>query len=163
MKKPFGFLFILLFTVIFSSRGQIQTPAASTHSVLEQRVGLTDIVVDYSRPSLRGRKAFVDVNSFGEIWRTGANAATTISFSKDVLLEGKEVPAGKYALYSIPGQENWTVMIYKDLSVGGAVANYKESDELTRFTVKSVNNPLHVETFTINIGDITDHDTNYSV
>ena len=145
------FTFAACFT--FVAEAQIQTPAASPSSKLEQTVGLTDVTVEYSRPSMKGRKLFVDVESFGNIWRTGANRATKITFGDDVKLEGKEVPAGTYAIYSIPDPSTWTIMIYKDLTLGGNVGSYDESNELTRFKVTRKRLSEPVESFTINIGN----------
>ena len=144
-------------TVLFSfaAIAQVEYPAASPSAKLQQRVGITDIEIEYSRPSLKGRIPFVDVEKFGKIWRTGANASTKISFSNDVLLEGKPVPAGKYALYSIPGQSQWSVMLYSDLSLGGNINGYDESKEVVRVNVQAQTLPFSVETFTIDIGDIT--------
>ncbi|MEM1324228.1 MAG: DUF2911 domain-containing protein [Bacteroidota bacterium] len=143
------FMFALLFG--FSQmNAQIQTPAPSPKCKTEQMVGLTTISLDYSRPSVKGRELFVDVESFGNIWRTGANASTKIKFSDDVKIEGKEVPAGEYALYSIPGREEWTIMLYKDLKLGGYVAKYDEANELMRFKVKPTTGADHIESFLIN-------------
>ena len=138
------------------SNAQVQTPAPSPTGKIEQKVGLTDITINYSRPGVKGREVFVDVEEYGKMWRTGANSATTLEFSDDVKLEGKEVPAGKYALFSIPGREQWTVMLYKDISIGGNVGAYDESKELTRFTVKPVKNPIHIESLTFDVGDLKD-------
>ncbi|MDN5217171.1 DUF2911 domain-containing protein [Fulvivirgaceae bacterium BMA12] len=156
MKKILTIFVLALFGsfLVHFSEAQISTPSPSPTGKVEQKVGLTDVTINYSRPGVKGRKVFVDVEEYGKMWRTGANSATTLAFSDDVKLEGKEVPAGKYALYSIPGQEEWTVMIYKDLGLGGNVGAYDASKELTRFTVKSVNNPVHVESFTIDVGDL---------
>ncbi|MCG8322591.1 MAG: DUF2911 domain-containing protein [Cytophagales bacterium] len=158
MKKILTvFTAALAFSFIFHfSSAQIQTPAPSPAGKIEQKVGLTDVTINYSRPGVKGRKIFVDVEEYGKMWRTGANNATTIAFSDDVKLEGKEVPAGKYAIYSIPGKKQWTIMIYKDLGIGGNVSAYDESEELTRFTVNSVKNPNHVENLTFDIGDLKD-------
>ncbi len=133
---------------------QIERPMPSPTAKFEQKVGLTDIVLEFSRPSVKGRELFVDVEKFGRIWRTGANAATTISFSDDVKIEGKEVPAGKYAIYSIPGKTDWTVMLYKDLTLGGRVGDYDESQELARFNVKAKKVQHPQETFFIGIDNI---------
>lgn len=158
MKKTLTIFTITLLGIFVASNSiaQVQTPAPSPSGKVEQQVGLTDITINYSRPGVKGRTVFVDVEQYGAIWRTGANGATTLEVSNDVKLEGKDVPKGKYAIYSIPGKETWTVMIYKDLSIGGNVAAYDKANELTRFEVKSVKNPLHVESFTINIGDLKD-------
>ena len=158
MKKHLTTFFTLLLAIMVATAdvtAQINTPSPSPTAKVEQEVGLTDVVLKYSRPSVKGRKLFIDVEKFGKIWRTGANAATTISFSDDVKLEGHDVPAGKYALYTVPGEQEWSVMLYKDLTLGGNVNGYDESKELVRFNVNSQQMPMPIETFTIDIGNIT--------
>jgi len=145
-----AFLF-LSHTVI----AQVEYPSPSPLATIHQKVGVTDVKVEYSRPAKKGRTLFVDVEEFGKIWRTGANASTKISFSTDVTLEGKPVPAGKYALYSIPGQTDWTVMLYKDLSLGGNIGDYDESKEVVRVNVKAEPLTGSVESFTIDIGNVS--------
>ncbi len=134
---------------------QIDYPSPSPLAKLHQKVGLTDVKVEYSRPAKKGRILFVDVEEFGKIWRTGANASTKISFSDDVTLEGKPVPAGEYALYSIPGKTDWTIMLYKDLSLGGNIGEYDESKEVVRVNVKAEKRSFSVESLTIDIGNIS--------
>ena len=134
---------------------QVEYPSPSPLGKLHQKVGITDVKIEYSRPAKKGRELFVDVEEFGKIWRTGANASTKISFSTDVMLEGKPVPAGDYALYSIPGQTEWSVMIYSDLSLGGNISGYDESKEVARVTVQAQQLSFDVESFTIDVGDIT--------
>jgi len=137
---------------------QISTPAPSPHCELEQAVGLTDITLDYSRPGVKDRTIFAadGLVPYGEIWRTGANAATTIEFSRDVNFAGKEVPAGEYALYTIPNEGEWTVMLYSDLSLGGDVGNYDEANEVMRSTVKANDmGDWKVETFTMDLANIS--------
>ena len=113
MKKVVFTFLMFAFAACFSMlEAQIQTPAPSPFCKFEQKVGLTDVTVEYSRPSMKGRKLFVDVENFGDIWRTGANASTKITFSDDVKLEGQNVPAGTYAIYTIPDPSSCTVMIY---------------------------------------------------
>jgi len=92
---------------------KIDFPAPSPAATVKQRVGFTDIEVNYSRPSMRGRKIFGSLQPYGEIWRTGANNATKITFSTPVKFGGAEVPAGSYALFSIPGESEWTVILNK--------------------------------------------------
>lgn len=156
MKKTLftilAFAFVASFTMV---EAQIETPAPSPFCKMEQKVGLTDVAIEYSRPSMKGRKLFVDVESFGDIWRTGANASTKITFSDDVKVEGNNVPAGTYALYTIPDPSSWTIMLYKDLTLGGNVAQYDESMEVARFKVTRKRLSEPVETFTINIGNFT--------
>ncbi|HHM20910.1 MAG TPA: DUF2911 domain-containing protein [Bacteroidetes bacterium] len=154
MKKTLLTFFAFAIATFFTlAKAQIETPALSPFCKMEQKVGLTDVTVEYSRPGMRGRTLFVDVESFGKIWRTGANASTKLTFSDDVKLEGHDVPAGTYALYTIPDPGTWTVMLYKDLTLGGNVSKYDESKELLRFKVarKRLSEPM--ETFTINIGN----------
>jgi len=157
MKKLFT-ISIAMAAILFFCQpaiAQIDYPSPSPLAKLHQKVGLTDVKVEYSRPAKKGRILFVDVEEFGKIWRTGANASTKISFSDDVTLEGKPVPAGEYALYSIPGKTDWTVMLYKDLSLGGNIGEYDESKEVVRVNVKAEKRSFSVESLTIDIGNIS--------
>src|SRR5262245_21352268 len=90
---------------------KIEFPAPSQHSVIKQRVGLTDVEVDYSRPNKNNREIFGGLVPYGTLWRTGANAVTKIKFSKPVTLGGKEIPAGEYALFTIPTPDEWTIIV----------------------------------------------------
>jgi hypothetical protein len=133
----------------------LKVPAPSPLQTVKQAFALSEITIEYSRPSAKGRTVYGDLVPFGKVWRTGANAATKITFGENVKVEGKDIPAGTYALYTIPGKDTWEIMIYKDLKLGGDVANYKNEDELTRFKVKTANLNDKVETFTINVANIT--------
>ena len=143
----------------FTSGAQISLPAASPTAEFEQQVGLTDITLNYSRPGVKGRTIFaVDgLVPYGQIWRTGANAATTIAFSEDVVFGGVDVPKGKYALYTIPNADMWSVMLYSDTELGGNTNAYDASKEIARVQAKPQEMPFSVETFLIDIGDITDN------
>lgn len=132
---------------------RLPVPAASPLGTLKQRVGLTDIEIVYARPGAKGRTMLGNIEPYGKVWRTGANAATTVAFSTAVKLEGRDVPAGKYALFTIPGEKEWTVIISKDAEQSGAF-EYKESDDLVRFTVKPVQLSVPVETLEFTINDI---------
>lgn len=145
---------LALVATAFSSQAQISTPAPSPYSKLTQIVGLTEVTIEYSRPSMRGRTIFGGLVPYDAIWRTGANAATTITFSDDVVLEGNEVEAGTYALYTMPGEASWTVMLYSDLSLGGNVAGYDEANEVVRFTVEPQELPFDVESFTFTVDEL---------
>lgn len=138
-------------------------PAASPASTVKQKVGLTDITLEYSRPGLKGRSMYEALTPVGKIWRTGANAGTKVTFSTDVKVEGKDVAAGTYTFYSIPGKEEWTVMLYSDNSLGGRVGGYDESKETARFTLKPVQVSPKVETMTFGIGDIGKESTSASI
>jgi len=111
MKKSIA-LFLFLVSVTALVHAQIQTPAASPAATITQKIGLTDVTVEYSRPSKKGRVVFGNVVPFDEIWRTGANAATKITFSEDVMFGGAEVKKGSYALLTKPGKKTWSFMLY---------------------------------------------------
>ena len=132
---------------------KIEFPAASQHSTVKQRVGLTDIELDYSRPNKNNRDIFGGLVPYGKLWRTGANAVTKIKFSKPVTLGGKEIPAGEYALFTIPTADEWTIILSKDAKVQSA-ADYKQENDVARITAKPQPNPVTVETFTISLGDV---------
>ena len=134
----------------------IEFPAASPACTLKQRVGLTDITVVYSRPSVKGRAIFGGIVPFGQVWRAGANQATKISFSTPVKLEGNEIPAGNYSLFAIPGEQEWTIIINKNTNQWGAF-QYKTNDDLVRFPVAPVSlRDSSVETFAIEFNRIRD-------
>jgi len=132
---------------------KIEFPAASQHAVVKQRVGLTDVEVDYSRPNKNNREIFGGLVPYGKLWRTGANAVTKIKFSKPVKLEGKEIPAGEYALFTIPTADDWTIIISKDAKVQSA-ADYKQENDAARITAKPEPIPDTIETFTIGLRDV---------
>ena len=114
---------------------KIEFPAPSQHSVVKQRVGLTDVEVDYSRPNKNDREIFGGLVPYGKLWRTGANAVTKIKFSNAVTLGGKEIPAGEYALFTIPTENEWTIILSKDAKVQSA-ADYKQENDAARLTAK---------------------------
>lgn len=133
---------------------KINMPAPSPLQTVVQKFGVGEITIEYSRPSVKGRTIFGDVVPFGKIWRTGANAATKVTFSDDVKLDGNAVKAGTYALYSIPNKDAWEIMLYSDLTLGGNVADYKAENEVVRFKVKANKIPMKIESLMINIGDV---------
>ncbi len=151
-------LLIVLLAVGLVANGQIQTPQASASASVTTTVGLTDVKIDYSRPSAKGRKIFGDATTvlvpYGKIWRTAANSGTKITFSDDVNVEGVAVPKGEYTIYTWPGATEWTVSLYKDTKLGANTEKYDKAQEAANFKVKSEKLTEKVETFTINIGDI---------
>lgn len=165
MKK--SILFCALLMVGFLAEAQIQTPAASAPASVYTQVGLTDVKVDYFRPRAKGRKIFGSEATvlvpFGKIWRTGANGGTKISFSDDVTVEGKSVPKGEYLIFSWPGATEWTISLYKDLTLGGNTGGYKDENEVVKFKVKPEKLTEKVEMLTINITDISDDNTQAKV
>lgn len=134
---------------------KLDFPAASPSCTLKQRVGLTDIEINYSRPGLKGRVVVGKIDPYGKVWRTGANSATRISFSTPVKLQGSKVDAGTYELFTIPGPDEWTVILQKAGKQWGAY-QYKQENDVLRVTAKPVALKNPVETFTIDINDIRD-------
>lgn len=131
---------------------RIEFPQASPPATLKQRIGITDVEVAYSRPSAKGRVMLGGNNPFGEVWRTGANNATRISFSTPVAVNGQPLGAGTYELFSIPGKDKWTVIFQKPLGQWGAYA-YDAKNDLLRVTAKPMALSEPVETFTIEFND----------
>ncbi|HHY85614.1 MAG TPA: DUF2911 domain-containing protein [Verrucomicrobia bacterium] len=134
---------------------RLEFPAPSPAGSVKQRVGLTDIEITYSRPGMKGRKVFGSLVPYGEVWRTGANQATRVTFSTPVKFGGTDVPAGSYALYTIPEENEWTVILSKRMQDWAAVKE-DTSEDVARVKVKPVNTSPVVETFTIDINDIRD-------
>lgn len=139
---------------------QLKVPAPSPLQTVKQAFALSDLTIEYSRPGVKGRVIYGDVVPFGKVWRTGANGATKITFGEDVKVEGNAVTAGTYALYTIPNKDSWDIMLYKDLTLGGNVAEYKKENEVAHFTVKPKAITEKVETFTINVADVTSSSAN---
>jgi hypothetical protein len=149
-------LAILAAVFPFLAKSQaLKVPAASPTQTLKQAFGLGEITVEYSRPSAKGRIVYGDVVPFGKVWRTGANSSTKITFTDDVKIDGKDLKAGTYAIYTIPNKEIWDIMFYKDLTLGGNVADYKAENEVLRIQAKPILLGNKVETFTMNIANIT--------
>lgn len=139
----------------FAQAPKVEFPAPSPACTIKQRVGLTDIEIAYSRPSMKGRQIFGSVVPFGQVWRTGANAATKITFSTDVKLNGTAISAGTYALYTIPGEDEWTIILNK--GVGKSGTQYDEKEDVVRFKTMPVNlSDTSIETFTIEFNHLRD-------
>ena len=153
MKKIL-FLISSLFFLVQANAQTLTTPQASPTQTVKQNFGLGSIELSYSRPAKKGRKIMGDLVPFDKVWRTGANNATTLSFSEDVTIGGKDVKAGKYGLLSIPGAAKWTIIISKDDNVSNP-ANYKPENDMVRVEADVVTMPFTIENFTIGFGDIT--------
>ncbi|MBC7774209.1 MAG: DUF2911 domain-containing protein [Phycisphaerae bacterium] len=154
MKK---LLFLTALLAVFTTaNAQIKTPAPSPTGKVSQEVGLSKVDIEYSRPSAKGRKVFGDLVPFGTMWRTGANASTKITLSDDVKVAGMPLPKGTYALYTIPGEKEWTIIFYKNTTFWGAPEpkDFKEEDVQARFTVASILIRDWVETFTLSINNL---------
>ncbi|HQZ96982.1 MAG TPA: DUF2911 domain-containing protein [Pyrinomonadaceae bacterium] len=160
MRSIFCSVIITLFAL--STLGQeLRVPTLSPQAEVTQEVGLTQVKLSYARPSAKGRKVFGELVPFGEVWRTGANASTKLTFTEDVKIAGNALKVGTYALYSIPGANEWTMIIHtntKHRSLAGDV--YKQAEDAFRFKVKPVKAANYVETFTIEFGDFTTSSAN---
>lgn len=125
-------------------------PRTSPNAAVSQTVGVSEVRISYGRPSMRGRTIFGDLVSYGEVWRTGANEATTITFSDDVQIEGEALPAGTYGFFTIPGEDQWTVIFNNEPDQWGAF-NYDESQDALRVNVTpaATSRPWEMMTFTV--------------
>lgn len=147
MKKLFlGLATLAIFNVIEAQ--VLKTPSPSTLQTVKQEFGLGSIELSYSRPNAKGRTIFGDLVPYGAVWRTGANNATTLTFSEEVIIGGKKIPAGKYGLLTIPGAAEWTVIITKQLDVTSPSA-YKQDMDVVRVTVPTAQLPFPIESFMI--------------
>lgn len=150
-------LFAVLTLIGLSASAQIKMPAASPTQTLSQDFGLGKIEIVYSRPSLKGRSVFGTgslLAPFGEVWRTGANGATKLTFSDPVTIGDKTIPAGSYGLFTIPGKTEWTIIINTN-SKGWGSFDYKQAEDIVRFKVAPQATGSSTETFTISIDNIT--------
>jgi hypothetical protein len=148
-------LIALIIGIAHSVQAQIEYPAPSPPSKAIQTVGLTEIQVEYSRPSLKGRKMFGGLLPYGELWRTGANASTKITVSDDVDIQGNDLPKGTYALYTIPNKDEWVIIFHKNTTHWGTGGkNYNPDEDVFRFTVKPTLTSEKVESFTIDINNL---------
>jgi hypothetical protein len=134
---------------------KITTPQPSPLAKVEQKVGLTDVTIEYSRPGMKGRTIFGDLVPYGQTWRTGANANTKVTFSSDVTIDGQTLEAGTYALYTVPNEKNWDVMFYSDSDNWGTPREWDDTKVVAKTTVPVYDMPMDIETFTITVDDVT--------
>jgi hypothetical protein len=155
MKK---ILFIVCFVAFtYTATAQISTPQPSPFSKIEQKVGLTDVTLEFSRPGMKGRAIFGNLVPFGKVWRTGANANTKITFSTDVTVNGQELKAGSYAIYTIPNESKWDVMFYSDATNWGTPREWDDSKVALKTSADVTPMPMKIETFTITFDDLTNN------
>ena len=152
MKKIIIALAIVMASYVVQA--QVKTPQSSPKAVLSQVVGLTDVVVEYSRPSAKGRAIFGDLVPFGKLWRTGANANSTVSFSEEVVIDGKTLKKGKYALYINPRVDSWEVVFYSKTDNWGIPEVWNEADVALKTNIKPEIVDRNTETFTIIISNL---------
>jgi hypothetical protein len=151
-----NYLTALLMLLTVGLVGQPRFPVLSPEGSIRQKVGLTTISVIYERPSARGRKIFGDLVPYGKLWRTGAGNCTKIKIDGAVVIGNSVVPSGTYALLTIPGQNEWTIIFNSDTTLYGT-QGYDESKDVVRFKSKPEMTVRHYESFTINI-DVVQND-----
>ncbi|WP_343912687.1 DUF2911 domain-containing protein [Aquimarina litoralis] len=153
MKKIVLFVSVALLSL--GVKAQVETPQPSPLSKIEQVVGLTDVAIEYSRPSMKGRTIFGNLVPFDKLWRTGANKNTQVTFSDDVKVEGADLKKGTYAIFTKPGKESWEVIFYSDANNWGTPRQWDDSKVAATVKVKATKIPMNVETFTIMLSDFT--------
>ena len=155
MKKILLNLFIIAFVANVSA--QLKTPKPSPSGKIEQTVGLTDVIVEYSRPSVKGRKIFGDLVPFDKVWRTGANNNTKVTFTTDVTIDGKKLKKGTYALYTKPTTSSWEVYFYNDTKNWGTPKKWDDNKVVLTTSVKTEKIPVSIESFTITIDNLSNN------
>jgi len=139
------------FSLLFAQ--EFDVPRSSPKASVSQHIGVTNIAINYCRPSVNKRKIFGELIPFGKVWRTGANEATTISFPHDVKIEGNSINAGKYSIFTIPGKDQWTIIINNEWKQWGAY-DYQPEQDVLRFDVKPGNTDF-TELFTISFAEVS--------
>ncbi len=147
--------FIFSLFILFHINSQVVTPPISPIAKISQQVGLTNIEIEYSRPSVKSRKIFGGVVPYDKIWRTGANKNTIISFDKDVSFSGNIVKKGKYSIYTIPSESGWRLILYDEIENSGMPENWDENKIILDVLGQSYDLPFSIETFEITISNIT--------
>lgn len=158
MKSTIKLILVLFVLVTFGEDLQAQglkLPQPSTPQTITQDFGLGKITLSYSRPNVKGRKIFGGLEPYDKVWRTGANSATVIKFTDAVKVEGKDLAAGEYALFTIPGKTEWTIIFNKGVKEWGAYT-YSEANDVLRVKVKPIVLKDKVETFTIQFANVYD-------
>ena len=149
------YIFIIFLNLSFCYGQRLKTPTLSPFSKISQQVGLTEVTLQYSRPSAKGRVVFGELVPYDKVWRTGANRATRITFKEVAKIGGKKIQPGEYAIYTIPNQGYWTIIIHANTSLrsiaGGA---YKPSNDVFRFELVPEKNNNYVETFTCQFSEV---------
>lgn len=152
MKKIIIALAIMIAS--YTIEAQVKTPQASPKANVTQMVGLTEVEIDYSRPSAKGRIIFGDLVPFGKLWRTGANSNTVISFSDDVMIDGKTLKKGKYALFTTPKADTWEVVFYSSTDNWGIPEEWDEAKVALKTSIKPEMLNRNVESFTVGINNL---------
>ncbi|HUQ96170.1 MAG TPA: DUF2911 domain-containing protein [Chitinophagaceae bacterium] len=146
-------LFTAFVTTLTAQAQTLKTPQPSPPQTIKQDFGIGSVELSYSRPGMKGRKIFGDLVPFGNVWRTGANSATTLTFSDSATIGSAKLAPGTYGLLSIPGRDQWTFIISKQTDVTSPAA-YKQESDLVRVTAKPTTLPQPVETFTMQFANV---------
>ncbi|MGB3131374.1 MAG: DUF2911 domain-containing protein [Saprospiraceae bacterium] len=156
---------VLFLTLLMSGSliAQITTPAPSPLCKIEQKVGLSTVSIEYSRPSVRNRKIFGDLVPYGKVWRTGANMSTKFTISDDITVEGKKLPKGSYSLYTVPGEEEWDIIFYNEVNISGVPKVMDQTKETARIKVKAELLTYTTETFLIDINSVNQDNASMNI
>ncbi|HWI92635.1 MAG TPA: DUF2911 domain-containing protein [Flavisolibacter sp.] len=147
--------------ILFADAQSIKTPQPSPGQTLKQDFGISSIELNYSRPGIKGRKIFGDLVPYGKVWRTGANSATRIKFSDDITIGGQALKAGEYAIYTVPGEKEWEVIINKGSVNWGT--DYKQEDDILRVKATPVKLDQPVESFTMQFANVKSNSTDLQI
>ena len=161
MKKVISSIILVGALAVVSA--QVRAPQPSPAASVKQTIGLSEVIIDYSRPSANGRIVFGNLVPMNEVWRTGANGSTDITFTGDVSLNGTMVPAGKYALYTIPSANEWEVILYKDTEQWGAPKELANDQVAARTKVKPMTSQMAQESFTLGFSDLKTDKANLTI
>jgi hypothetical protein len=142
-----------IIAILATNAQTVRTPAASPTQTVKQELGIGSVELSYSRPGIRGRKIFGDLVPYGQVWRTGANQATTLTFTDEVIIGGAKVPAGKYGFLTIPDRNEWTLIITKQTDVNNPTL-YKQENDVVRVKAKPITLSAPVENFTIQFANV---------
>jgi tetratricopeptide (TPR) repeat protein len=156
-------LFAFTCLVALSASAQVRTPQASPKAVVRETVGLTEVEIEYSRPGVKGRTIFGDLVPFGKMWRMGANANSTVSFSEDVVVDGKTLPKGKYAIFATPRADMWEIIFYSDTNNWGLPEQWSDAKAVLRTNVKPEMLNRNVESLTIGVNNLQNDSANLEI
>lgn len=161
MSKLIHLSVVLIFILSLGATGQIRTPRPSPDATLTQIVGVTEVKIDYSCPGVKGRQIWGKLVPYGEVWRTGANEVTSITFSDAVKISGNELPAGTYGIHTIPGENEWEFIFSKDTEIDGG-STYDPAKDALRIKVKPEEHHF-MERMTFLFTDVTDNSVNVNL
>ncbi len=162
MLKSFQLSLALIFIFSFIAFGQqVKTPRPSPDATVTQMIGVTEVKIDYSSPGVKGRKIWGELVPFGEIWRTGANEVTSITFSDPVKVNGNDLPSGTYGIHTMPGESEWEFIFSKDTKIDGG-SNFDKEKEVLRVKAKPEEHHF-MERMTFLFTDVTDNSANVNL